>query len=129
MRRRRIFTIWRFLDSRLGCNDGRRPGPLGAARDDSREPAPRASDQPPASDGHETASGAALPHHPAQQLSLPALEHLLHLLVLLQELVDLLHVSTGAAGDPALARAVEDLRPPALERRHRVDDRLDALEL
>jgi hypothetical protein len=44
------------------------------------------------------------------------LHHDLHLLVLLQQLVDLLHAGAGTRGDPPLARGVQDLGPTRKER-------------
>src|SRR5215203_570692 len=71
---------------------------------------------------------AAHTHGAAQPLALDALHHLPHLGVLLEQAVDLGHRGAGAHGDALLAAAVQDIRTLALSRRHRVDDRLDALE-
>src|SRR3712207_4347467 len=58
-----------------------------------------------------------------------ALHELAHLAELLDELVDLLDRGAGAVGDAGAAAALDDVRPAALLRRHRQDDRLDAVEL
>jgi hypothetical protein len=57
------------------------------------------------------------------------LEHLSHLGVLAQEVVDVLYGGSAAAGDAFAAVAVDDLVVEALFLRHRVDDGLDAVEL
>src|SRR3954468_18809932 len=57
------------------------------------------------------------------------LHDLAHLAELLDELVDRRDVRPAAVGDPQPARSLDQLRPPALLRRHRQDDRLDAVEL
>src|SRR5829696_5002113 len=67
-----------------------------------------------------------------QRWHLPAcdlLHDFLHLPELLHELRDSLDGGAGAAGDPAPARAVDDLRVGALLRSHRADDGLEAVEL
>ena len=56
-------------------------------------------------------------------------EHLAHLGVLAEEVVDLLHASAGAVGDAFAAGAVDDLVVLALAVGHGVDDGLDAGEL
>ncbi len=48
---------------------------------------------------------------------------------MIQQLIDLGGRGTRTAGDALLARAANDVWPPALVRRHRLDDRLDTLEL
>src|SRR5215210_6991403 len=65
------------------------------------------------------------PQRPAEPFALDAFHHLLHLLVLLEEAVDLGDGGAGAHGDAALAAAVQDVRPVALVGGHRVDDRFD----
>src|SRR5688572_7100880 len=60
---------------------------------------------------------------------LQPLHHLAHLAELLDELVDLLDARPGAPGDPLATAALDDVRPPALLRGHREDDRLHAVEL
>ena len=57
------------------------------------------------------------------------LHHLLGLAEALEQLVDLGDRDTGALGDAGAARAVDLLGVGALERRHRADHRLDAVEL
>src|SRR4029077_18369998 len=57
------------------------------------------------------------------------LHHLLHLTVLLQQLIDLLHTGTRAGRDPAAARAVDHRRVAALRRRHGEAHLLAAVEL
>ncbi|CAE6947305.1 conserved protein of unknown function [Ectopseudomonas oleovorans] len=57
------------------------------------------------------------------------LHHLLHLLVLLDQTPDVLHLGAGTLRDTALARTADHLRVTSLGRRHRVDDRLHLLEL
>src|SRR4051794_40382186 len=57
------------------------------------------------------------------------LHDLAHLAELLDELVDRLDVRAGPAGDAQAARSLDELGPAALLRRHRQDDRLDAVEL
>jgi len=56
-------------------------------------------------------------------------EHLSHLAVLAEEVVDVLHGGAGAGGDALAAAAVDELVVLALLVRHRVDDGLDAGEL
>src|SRR3954451_21759179 len=75
---------------------------------------------------------AGLPHERPQVGHLPApdLAHqLAHLVELLHELVDLLDARARPLGDAQSARALDQLRPPALLGRHRQDDRLDAVDL
>src|SRR3954469_15132914 len=70
------------------------------------------------------------PHHRAEVGHLALLQpahELAHLAELLDQLVDLLHRRAGAVGDTRPAPALDDVRPPALLRRHRQDDRLDAV--
>src|SRR4051812_34516925 len=57
------------------------------------------------------------------------LHDLLHLLELLDQLIDGLDRRARAVRDPSPARAVQHLRVRALVRGHRGDDRLDAIEL
>ena len=57
------------------------------------------------------------------------LEHLAHLGVLAEEVVDVLDGGAGAAGDALAAAAVDDLVVVALFGGHRVDDGFDAGEL
>ena len=57
------------------------------------------------------------------------LHDLAHLVELLDELVDLLDAGARAARDPQAPRALDQLRPRALLGGHRLDDRLDAVEL
>src|SRR5690606_5413686 len=54
------------------------------------------------------------------------LHHLLRLLELLEQTIDLLHRHPGADRNAALATGLEDLRLGALLRRHGIDDALDA---
>src|SRR5688572_29644004 len=56
-------------------------------------------------------------------------EHTPHLLELLEELVDFLDGGSTAAGDAAAAAAVEEVRVPALLASHRLDDRLEPVQL
>jgi hypothetical protein len=56
-------------------------------------------------------------------------EHLPHLRVLAQELIDLLHAGSGAGGDALAAAAGDDLMVVPLFLRHRVDDGFDPGEL
>src|SRR5919112_5256969 len=75
---------------------------------------------------------AGLPHERPEvgHLAAPDLAHqLAHLVELLDQLVDLLDARPGALRDAQPARALDELRPPALLRRHRQDDRLDAVDL
>ena len=51
-------------------------------------------------------------------VALHPLHHLLHALVLLQELVELLHRRAGTAHNATLSAGVEDLRSASLLRRH-----------
>src|SRR4051794_7969236 len=64
---------------------------------------------------------AEVGHLPARE----ALHQLAHLPELLDELVDLLDVGPRPLGDPQPPRALDQLGPPPLLRRHREDDRLD----
>lgn len=57
------------------------------------------------------------------------LEHLAHLAVLAEEVVDVLHGGAGASGDALAAVAVDEFMVLALFVRHRVDDGFDAGEL
>src|SRR3954463_7916238 len=75
---------------------------------------------------------AGLPHErpEVRHLAAPDLAHqLAHLVELLDELVDLLGARPRALRDAKPARALDELGPPALLRRHRQDDRLDAVDL
>src|SRR3954447_17348786 len=75
---------------------------------------------------------AGLPHErpEVRHLAAPNLAHqLAHLVELLHELVDLLDARARALRDPQPARALDQLGPPALLRRHRQHDRLDAVDL
>src|SRR6476659_6812510 len=75
---------------------------------------------------------AALPHHRPEIGHAAArnlLHDLAHLAELFDQLIDRRDVRPGPVGDPQPARALDQLRPPALLRRHRQDDRLDAVEL
>src|SRR5215204_5902669 len=63
-------------------------------------------------------------------LALPhLLHHLLHLLPSREQLVHLLDVGAAACGDPLPPRPVDQVRHPALLRRHREHDRLHPREL
>src|SRR5207253_1471782 len=55
--------------------------------------------------------------------------HLLHLLVLLDQATDVLHLGTGTHSDPTFARTTDQLRVTALGRGHGVDDGFHLLEL
>src|SRR5919199_1667743 len=75
---------------------------------------------------------AGLPHERPEvgHLAAPDLAHqLAHLVELLDELVDLLDARPRPLRDAQPARALDELRPPPLLRRHRQDDRLDAVDL
>src|SRR3954451_10006178 len=75
---------------------------------------------------------ASLPHERPEVGHLAAAEllhDLAHLAELLDELVDRLDVGAGPPRDAQAPRSLDELRPPALLRRHRQDDRLDAVEL
>src|SRR4051812_44243453 len=75
---------------------------------------------------------ATLAHHGLQigHLALAELLHeLLHLSELLDELVDVLDRRARPARDSQPPRALDEVGPAALQRRHREDDRLDAVEL
>src|SRR5215204_3133402 len=73
---------------------------------------------------------AQLLHHRATSARTTHLLHeLAHLRELLDEAIDVRHVRTGAACDSALAAAGQDFRLATLLDRHRLDDRLDSLEL
>src|SRR5205814_9837746 len=68
--------------------------------------------------------------HPGDAAALgQVLHHLPRLEEPLDELVHLGDVDTGAARDPGSARPVDDLGLRALARRHRLDDRLDPVDL
>src|SRR5664279_104711 len=67
------------------------------------------------------------PAHLGRSTGRDLLHHLLHLTVLLQQLIALLHARSRAGRDPAAARAVDHLRVATLRRRHRQDHRLDAV--
>src|SRR6476620_6780084 len=74
----------------------------------------------------------ALPHELAEVRHLALLDpahQLAHLVELLDELVDLLDGHARALGDAQPARALDQLRPAPLLRRHRENDRLDAIHL
>src|SRR4051812_22906057 len=64
-------------------------------------------------------------HLPPRELA----HQLLHLAELLDQLADRLNGGARAPGDAPAARAVDDLRIGALLRRHRLDDRLEAVQL
>src|SRR5471030_1772701 len=57
------------------------------------------------------------------------LHHLLHLLVLLDQATDVLHLGAGTHGDPTFARTTDQLRVAALGRGHGIDDGFHLLEL
>src|SRR5207344_3319258 len=64
------------------------------------------------------------------RLATPNLAHdLAHLVELLDEPVDLLHVGARPARDPQPSRALDQLGPAALLGGHRKDDCLDPVEL
>ena len=65
-------------------------------------------------------------HHLHHAAALHLLHHVAHLLELVQQAVDLLNLHAGAARDAALARGLQQLGLPALERRHRADDAFHA---
>src|SRR5688572_22392618 len=69
--------------------------------------------------------------HPAQLAfhAFELLHHLLELRVLLEEPVDVLHGRAAAARDALAPRSVDDVRMPALARRHRGDDGVEAVEV
>src|SRR5579862_6452932 len=69
--------------------------------------------------------GAEIGHLPARNLT----HHLAHLLELLDESLDRLHVGARSARDPQPAGAIEQLGVPALLGSHRQDDRLETIEL
>ena len=71
-------------------------------------------------------AGQAKPFHLAAR---EHLQHLLHLAVLLEQVVDVLDGGPAAGGDAAPAAAVDDVRVPALLARHAEDHRLDAVQL
>src|SRR5665811_182114 len=64
-------------------------------------------------------------HAPARE----GLEHLLHLAVLLEQLVDVLDRRAAAAGDAPPATPVDEIGVAPFLRRHREDHGLDAVEL
>src|SRR3954452_1651058 len=75
---------------------------------------------------------AALPHQSPEIRHSAAgnlLHDLAHLAELLDQVIDGGHVRARAVRDAQPARSLDQLRPPALLRRHRKDDRLDAVEL
>src|SRR5947209_13190954 len=75
---------------------------------------------------------AGLPHQGPQIRHAPLRDlphHLAHLLELLDQLLDGLHVGPGPLSDPQPPRAVDQLRVTALLRSHRQDDGLDLVEL
>src|SRR6516225_9111139 len=77
---------------------------------------------------HQAAHAAA--HHLFRQAAFAQLlEHLAHLRVLAEKLVDILHTGSGAGGDALAARTGDDLVVAALVGSHRTDDRLRAREL
>src|SRR5437763_17105535 len=57
------------------------------------------------------------------------LHHLLHLLELIEQRVELLHRGAAASGDAAASAGIQDCRTAALGDGHGVDDGLDALQL
>src|SRR5437899_4140959 len=65
-------------------------------------------------------------HHLHQAAALHLLHHPLHLLELIEQAVDLLHLHAGAGGDAALAAGLDELGLAALQRRHRADDAFHA---
>src|ERR1700709_1181070 len=67
------------------------------------------------------------PAHVGRLAGSDLLHHLLHLTVLLQQLIDLLHARSRAGRDPAAARTVDHLGVSPLRRRHREDPPLDAV--
>src|ERR1700742_4869608 len=77
-------------------------------------------------------SGSALAHELAQVGHLALLDaahQLAHLVELLAQRVARLDADPRAPGDPQPPRALDQLRPAPLLRRHREDDRLDAVHL
>src|SRR5690606_24391460 len=71
---------------------------------------------------HTAAHSAELAHQLAHAALAELLHHPLHLLKLLQQPVDVLHLGSGPLSDAPLARAVDDLRPTPLGRSHGIDD-------
>src|SRR5690606_1790093 len=67
--------------------------------------------------------------HVRQRTAFHLFHHLLHLLVLLEQTVQILDLGTGALADTALARTVEHIRVLALTRSHGVDDGFHTTEL
>ena len=68
-------------------------------------------------------------HHAGELAAAQLLHHLLHFQVLLQQAVHVLHLHAGTGRDAAAARAIDDLGPATLARRHGIDQRDLALEL
>src|SRR5262249_60113273 len=75
--------------------------------------------------------GEPSPLHPGK-LALELLEllhHLPQLRVLLEEPINVLHAGAAAPCDALAPAAVDHLGPPALVRRHRADDRVEAADV
>src|SRR5262249_48817994 len=80
--------------------------------------------------GRQAGRHAAAEHAPERAAAgRHLLDHLAHLLELLEQLVDLFRGRARAARDAPSAAAVDDRRVGALGPGHRADDRLDVLEL
>src|SRR5204863_8654784 len=86
----------------------------------------------PTGEGSGRAPSAPAAHQRADvwHLAPPDLAHeLAHLVELLDQLVDRLHVGTRSLGDAQAPRALDELGPTALLRGHGEDDRLDTVQL
>ena len=64
----------------------------------------------PARSALATHHAAEAAHHLLHAAAFHFLHHLLHLLVLLQQAVEILHLGAGALGDAALAEVPKELR-------------------
>src|SRR5271168_4351910 len=68
-------------------------------------------------------------HAPRKTRLAHLLEHFFHLRVLTKQGVDFLHAGARPAGDAFAATAVDDFMMIALESGHRIDNRLDPVDL
>src|SRR3954469_5601876 len=65
-------------------------------------------------------------HHLHHSAALHLLHDVAHLLELIEQPIHILYLHAGAAGDATLPGGLQQLGPPALERRHRADDAFHA---
>src|SRR5438128_11520997 len=72
-------------------------------------------------------SGQLHPCHPAREAAFAhLLEHLSHLRILAEKIIDLLHGGSRTTGNSLTAAAVDHFVMQALVLSHRIDDRFDA---